>query len=220
VEDRGPDRWPQLWLLRRRREEYECSGMETRSCDLWMDIKPCLHQAIDLMEVLYGAAHGSAGGKVAGCGLKDGVERLEEDLWDLEYSPQKAVVIAQTQLVWDLAVRRKVPTRWFLRTHRPVTVLLSAIYERAEVPIERNANAELTEEDFSRLTCTVGRLAGAPLRMSDAREAGALLESLPEFFSEVEPCCVVCDWPLDGEELAAALQLKDESEISFLCPRA
>ena len=188
-----------------------------------VEIRQCLHQTIDLMQVLYGSGQGSVGGQASGCclkgpWLKDGVERLEEDLWSLEYSAQKAVVIEQARFIWDLTVRRKIPTRWFTRAHRPVTVLLTAICERAGALAPRLLNAEWGEDDFARVTSTVGRLAGSPLRMADAREPGALLEALPGLFSMEGPCCVVCDWPVDGPELCAARELRAESEISFVFP--
>jgi hypothetical protein len=59
----------------------------------------------------------------------------------------------------------------------------------------------------------------APLRLCDAREPGAFLNSLPKLFSEEGAFYVVCDWHLEREELAAAVQLKDESQITFLWPR-
>jgi hypothetical protein len=192
-------------------------------CEAFVEIKQCLHQTIDLMQVLYGSAQGTAGGQGSGCCVKgpwleDGVKRLEEDLWSLEYSSQKAVVVEQARIIWDLAVRRRIPTRWFTRIHRPVTVLLSAICERAGALTPRILNAEWGEDDFARVTRTVGRLAGAPLRMADARERGALLEALPELFSVDGGCCVVCDWPLDGQELRAVGELRSESELSFVFP--
>ena len=192
-------------------------------CEAFVEIRQCLHQTIDLMQVLYGSARGSGGGQGSGCCLKgpwlqDGAEKLEEDLWNLEYSAQKAVVIEQARIVWDLAVRRKIPTRWFTRTHRPVTVLLTAICERAGALTPRILNAEWGEDDFGRVTCTVGRLAWAPLRMADAREPGALLEALPGLFSVEGGCCVVCDWRLEEPELCAARELMAESELSFVFP--
>jgi hypothetical protein len=117
-----------------------------------------------------------------------------------------------------MAVRRKVPAIWFIRSYGPTPVLLSATFERAEVPITRLLNAELRERDFAVLTSTFARFANAPLRICDARQPGALLNSLPALFSENLDCCVVCDWYLEGEELAAAHQLAKESQIAFLCP--
>jgi hypothetical protein len=148
--------------------------------------------------------------------LAEGVKKLEEELAALEYSPRKAMLIDQVRVIWSLAVRRRTPAIWFIRAGNPVTVLVSAICEVAEVPTPRVVNGELEDRDFSRLTGAVGRFASSPLRMCNAREPGAFLNLLPKLFSEEADCCVVCDWSLEGEDLAAAVQLKDESQISFL----
>jgi hypothetical protein len=127
-------------------------------------------------------------------------------------------VVEQGEVVWDLAVRRKILTRWITRIHRPATVLASAICERAGKLALRILNAEWEDQDFEQATSTVARLAGAPLRMADASVPGGLLGLLPGLFSIEGPCCVVCDWPLSGQELFAARELAAESEISFVFP--
>lgn len=192
--------------------------------ELLVEIKPCLHQAIDLMEQLHGLANGYSGIRCPswrefGPWLAEGVKNLEEEFSALEYSARKATLIDQAHVIWSLVVRRKIPTIWFIRTSNPLTALVSAICEVAEVSIPQVVNGELEEPDFPRLTCAVGRFASAPLRMGDARAPGAFLNSLPRLFWEKAACYVVCDWDLEAEELAAALQLKDESQISFLWPR-
>jgi hypothetical protein len=197
----------------------QVSGM----CESLLEIKPCLRQAVKLMEALYCSDRGPLNiqcpsGRGAGPSLTDGVKKLEEELTSLEYSPQKAVLVDQTEAIWNVAVRRKIPAIWFIRSYEPTTVLLSAILEKAGVPITRLLNAELTQRDFAVLTSTVGRFAGAPLRICDARQPAALLNLLPTLFSENPPCCVLCDWHLEDKELATAHQLGKESEISFLCP--
>ena len=188
-----------------------------------VEIRPCLRQAVDLMEAFYDAVHGCTGircpsWREVGPWLADGVQKLEEDVWSLEYSPQKAVLVDQTAAIWNLAVYRNVPAIWFIRTHRPLIVLLSAICEMAEVAVSRVLNAQLEDRDFPRLTRTVGQFAGAPLRICDIREPSAFWGCLPTLFSEDAALYVVCDWRLEGEELAAAHQLGKESQISFLCP--
>lgn len=132
--------------------------------------------------------------------------------------PQRAVLADQTRAIWDATVCRKIPAIWFIRTRNPVTVLLSAICEMAGVSVPRVWNGELEERDFPKLILTVGRFGGAPLRMCDARNPQALLNLLHTLSSEAAACYVVCDWHLEGEEWAAAMELKDESQISFLCP--
>jgi hypothetical protein len=189
-----------------------------------VEIRPCLRQAIDLMEQLYESANGSCGIRCPswrefGPWLAEGVKKLEEELAALDYSPRRPILIDQARVIWSLSVRRSIPAIWFIRTSNPVTALVSATCEVAELPIPRVVNGELKDRDFPRLTFAVGRLASAPLRMCDARKPGAFLNSLPKLFSEEVACYVVCDWCLEGEELAAALQLKDESQISFLWPR-
>jgi hypothetical protein len=192
-------------------------------CGALVEIRPCLRQAIDLMEQLYQSASGSCGircpsWREIGPWLEDGVKKLEEDLTGLEYSPQKQTLVDQARAIWNLAVCRKMPVTWFIRTRNPVTVLLSAICEVAGQPLPKVLNGELGDQDFSRLTWTVAHLGSAPLRMCDARHPGALLHALSRLLTEDAACYVLCDWRLEGEELGAALQLKDESQISFLWP--
>lgn len=188
-----------------------------------VNIKPCLHEAIDLMEHFYESANRSGGCRSSSRGtigpwLEDAVEKLEADLSQLKYSAQKAALVDQTRAIWDLSVCRNIPAIWFIRTRNPVTVLLAAICEMARVPIPRVLNGELGDRDFPRLICTVGRFSCAPLRVCDARDSGTLLNVLPTLFLEDAACFVVCDWHLEGEEWAAALELKDESPITFMCP--
>lgn len=187
-----------------------------------MEIRPCVDQAIDLMEMIvdsrrvYKSIRCPSWRKV-GPWLAEGVEKLEEDVMDLEYSPQKTVAIEQAKAVWNLAVVRRIPVVLFIRTRRPLAVVLLAICERAGVEARRVVNAELEELDFSRLTLVCSRLAHAPLKVCDARVPGVFLKTLPVLFSQEGESYAVCDWELEGDELVAAQQLSKESGIRFLC---
>lgn len=192
-------------------------------CDSLVEIRPGLRQAIDLMEAVYGSVARPWGvtypsWREGGPWLAEGMETLEEELAVLEYSPERAVLIDQAEAIWQLTVCRQVPAVWFIRTHRPVVVLVSALWERARVGLTRVLNGELDEKDFARLTLSAGVLGRAPLRICDARQPGALLRWLPKLLLENPGCSVFCDWDLEGKDLAEAWRLGKESEMTFFCP--
>jgi hypothetical protein len=74
-----------------------------------VEIRPCLKQAIDLMELFHESVHGSLGircpsWRKSGPWLEDDLKKLEEDVTSFEYSPLKAALVDQAGAIWSLAV--------------------------------------------------------------------------------------------------------------------
>ena len=82
---------------------------------------------------------------------------------------------------------------------------------------EQFLNGNLREGDFLTLTCAAGRLAQSQIRICDAREPDVFLKVLFDAHNHFD--YAMCDWKLQGEELAAAYRMTRDSQISFLCPQ-
>jgi hypothetical protein len=148
----------------------------------------------------------------------DDVFTVREEIVRLQNSPQAAAIAAQAENVWDSAVHRKKSTVWFLRTYRPVTMLVFQICRVGAISCGRLlAGNFFPERDFPVLTGNASKQATAPLKLCDARPPGAFLNSLAALMSVKAPCSAVCDWALEGDELAAARHASREAEISFSC---
>jgi hypothetical protein len=147
----------------------------------------------------------------------DDLSTVREEIARLQDLPQAAAIVAQAESVWDLAVHRKKSTVWFLRTYRPVTMLVFQICRVGAIPCARLLAGKIAYRDFPVLTGNAAKLAPAPLKICDARPAGAFLNSLAMLMPLNAPCTVVCDWVLEGDELAAARHASREAEISFSC---
>lgn len=183
------------------------------------DIRPCVTQVLYVMELIY---WNKCGPGPAWLALKpsaeDDVLSVTEDLPDLEYSPHKAVLIDQVRIIWNLVVRRRMPAIWFIRTHRPVTTVFSALCEMAQVSFPRFFHGELTESDFQRLTEAMRKLANSPLKICDASQPEMFRKALHLTASNPVDY-VICDWVLDEEELALAQHFTRNSQTSLLYPR-
>lgn len=187
--------------------------------EAFVHIKPSLKQVIEVMELFHCDEEIRASyRRLIGPWPEDDDQRVREDLADLEYSPQKALLTDQARIIWNQVVQRQITAIWFIRTHRPVTVLLSVLCERAEVPITHVLNGELTDEDFENLTSEVGNLAGSPLNLCDASHPDSFQKALLTLNFSGLTGLVICDWVLAGEELALAQRLTRDLEISVICP--
>lgn len=183
-----------------------------------VDSKLAIRQAIDLIE-----SCAKSGGLLSPSRRPswpwpdDDLSTVREEIARLQDSPQAASVAAQAEMLWDLAVRQKKPTVWFLRTYRPVTLVVSQLCRGGVTSCARLLAGKYVDRDFPILTGNAGKLASAPLKLCDARPAGAFLNSLAALEQVKAPCSVVCDWVLEGDELAAARHASREAEISFSC---
>jgi len=186
----------------------------------FVPIKPGLHQVIEVMESLFGGADRQLQQlSDAEIWPEGGGQLIGEEALQLEYSPHKAVLIDQTRCIWRAAVKRNVPTIWLGRTHRPITLLFSAICEIADVSIANVADAFLAEADFPCLTAAVGALAGSPLWLCDANSPELFQNALTKLAHHEAVGLVICDWCLDGEELETANDVAEKLGMSFVCPK-
>ena len=192
---------------------------ETKPIDkVLVGIRPCLLQVLGIMELIFNNNRPPSWGKsVPWPG--DDAERVSEDVASLEYSPYKAALLDQARQVWKLVIRRKMPAIWFIRTHRPVTVLLSVICDYAEMPITQALNGEFTERDFYNLKMAFGSFAASPLWICDASRPEYFQRGLAALHTSEAITYVFCDWVLEEDELAAVDRLTRELEISFLFPK-
>lgn len=148
----------------------------------------------------------------------DQVSKLGEEINRLQRSGHASAISAQAGLVWNLAVHRKKSTVWFLRTHCPAMMLVVQMCQVGAIPCERLLAGHFEVRDFPVLTNLAGKLAYAPLMLCDARPAGAFLDSLTRLSLAKAPCFALCDWILEGRELAMARRAAREAGITFLCP--
>jgi len=184
----------------------------------FVNIRPCLNRVVEVMELFYGQSIRCPSWKPVGPWPEDDGQRVGEDLTYLEYSPQKAVLIDQAHIIWQQVIRRKIPAVWFIRAHRPVTVVMSAVLYQADVPIAHVLNGKMTDREFDRMTLEVGRLAGSPLKIYAAGEP----DSFPKALSSIAPesvSFIISDWVLTQQESALAERLTRHQNILFLCPR-
>lgn len=171
-----------------------------------LQIKPCLHESIDLMESLFSANEQSNNQQV-------------DDFLAIKYTPKASVLLDQSQLVWKMTVRRKMTVVWFMRTNQTVLTLAWILCKQADVLPENLCSGDLSDSDFERLNETCGHLAGSPLQLFDAKEPEQLKSMLRLLSRKNEAVSVLCDWQLADDELELAEDIASRSRITFLCPR-
>ena len=186
--------------------------------DAFVNIRPCVLQVVEVMELIHCQSIKCPTWRKIGPWPEDDEKRIGEDLADLEYSPHKAVLIDQSRIIWNQVVHRKIPAVWFIRTHRPVTVIMSVICHVADVSIAHLLNGELTDREFDNLTLEVGRLAGSPLIICDASEPDSVQKAMSGLILSKLASLAICDWVLEGEESAMAQRLARELKFTFMCP--
>ena len=85
----------------------------------FVNIRPCLNQIVEVMELLYGETIRRPSKKPIGPWPENDDQRVGKDLANLEYSPQKAVLVDQARIIWQQVIRRNIQAVWFIRTHQP-----------------------------------------------------------------------------------------------------
>lgn len=145
----------------------------------------------------------------------EGITTIREEVDQLDTSTRMDALLAQTAMVWDLAVIRGVATVWFLRRHRPLTTLFLQICQAASVPYRRLLAGQIEEPDFPVLTSAVGNLAAAPLRLCIGTEPASFRDSLSILMYEGSSPHVVCDWALELTEVKAASHASRQARVSF-----
>lgn len=129
------------------------------------------------------------------------------------------VICAQARIIWKQAICRRLPTIWFVRSHSAGKIIFTAMCCLAGVSVQKIVKGELTEKDFFHLTCAAGYLSSAPLRICEISRALQFKESIETLALENSFSFAVCDWELEGEDLALAEHFTRISSLTFMCPR-
>lgn len=118
----------------------------------------------------------------------------------------RATLAALAQLVWQLSVRLRRPTIWCLRSQHPTSAGIQLVCWIACVNTADLLASSLTDDDFDRLTISVGLLAKAKLvtcRVTSHQEFRAVLAETR--LRRSRPA-LVCDWPLSGAQVRAVMR--------------
>jgi hypothetical protein len=129
------------------------------------------------------------------------------------------VINDQARIIWKLTIYRRFPTVWFVRSHSAGKIIFTTMCCLTGVSVQKIVDGELTEKDFARLTCAAGNLSAAPLRICEISGADQFKESVEALVAEASFSFAVCDWKLEGEDLALAEHFAQTSSLTFLCPR-
>lgn len=186
-----------------------------------IDSKLGVEQSINLIESTFdGGGNRWSSGQSQWPWPNDDASTVREEIARLQNSPQVAAIAAQSKAVWDLAVHQRKSTVWCLRTYRPVTMLVFQTCEIGAISCALLlAGDPIVAQAFPILVGNAVMLSAAPLKLCDARLPGAFPNALAALILLKAPCWVVCDWVLQGDELAAARHASSEAEISFSCSR-
>jgi hypothetical protein len=186
-----------------------------------IDSKTGVEQAINLIESTFnGGGNRWSSRQPRWPWPEDDVSTVRQEIVRLQNSPQAAAIAAQAKNVWDLAVHQRKSTVWCLRSYRPVTMLIFQTCEIGAISCARLlAGDSFVERAFPILVGNAVKQAAAPLKLCDARPPGAFSNALAALMLLKAPSCVVCDWVLEGDELAAARHASGKAEISFSCWR-
>lgn len=178
-----------------------------------------VHLAINAMESLYncGNLEHNSPAPFTPCS-KVYTNKLGAALLVVGRYRNKKVLHAQIQVISNLAICRQMPTVWFLRSHSPEKTIFTMMCILADVPVKRITSGEMTDKDFANLTCVAGNLSAAPIRICETSSSDQFKESVEALLAEKSFSYVVCDWELDGADLALAKQLGGKSVLTFLHP--
>ena len=182
-----------------------------------MDSRQAVAQAIDLMETCCCAPSGFPSRRGLGPWPDEDVSVVRDEIARLLNAPHAAGLAAQARIIWDLAVIRKQSSVWYLRNYYPVTMLIFQMDVIGTIPCARMLAGHIMDRDFPILTKYAKAVVAAPLKLCSARRPGAFADSLPALIGTRAPSHVICDWILEGGELAAARSASSGSRISFSC---
>jgi len=182
--------------------------------------KPLIHRAIEILEDFYSENHGmesTPSWRQSGHWSDQSPAQVQHELRALLHSPKLPAYLNQQWRFWHFLIRRQKPTLVFCRSRSPLANLIFLMSMTGSTFTEQLLDGNLSERDFPVLTCAAGMLSKAPIRICDAREPDVLLRVLFDAHKHFD--YAVCDWKLDGDELAAAYRMTQDSQISFLCPQ-
>ena len=129
------------------------------------------------------------------------------------------VISDQARIISKQTFYRLFPTVWFVRSHSAGKIIFTAMCSLAKVSIEKIVAGDLTEDDFGRLTCAAAHFSNAPLRICEITCTNQFKESIKVLAMENSFSFALCDWELEGEDLAVAENFARTSLITFICPR-
>lgn len=143
-------------------------------------------------------------------------ELVQAELRAMLSDPKLPLYFNQQWRFWSLVINQHKRTLIFCRNRSPMAFLLFLMAQTGSRFSKQFVEGGYGDSDFPVLTSSAGKLCNAPIRFCDAREPAAFLRMLSEVHKSFE--YVVCDWILEGDELAAAERVTQESPITFLCP--
>lgn len=152
-----------------------------RSAPIVWHVKPCLLQAIRLLETW-------------SCGRDPGHDEqlLKWSHWPVDRARRVAsefLRISNTPgphglpLLIEATVGRRTPTALYVRRHSPTAYVLALLCAEASVPWQRAGTGRLARADFAGLIRASGRIAGSPLSICDARPHRPLVGTRIDFAS-------------------------------------
>lgn len=181
--------------------------------------RPLVFRSIEVLEELYNEFHGlesTPPWMQSGHWQDQSVEQVRLELRRLLRSPQLSAFMNQSVELWLRLIRYQKPTVLFCRNYSPVAMTLFQMCMRGNILTESFLDGDFKERDFPVLTSAAGKLSFSPIRICDAREPDTFLRVLSDAHKAFE--YAMCDWSLEGDELAAAQRATQDSPITFLCP--
>lgn len=165
-------------------------------------VKPCLQQAISVLEACYSKAPCQVSEYARKWGSRpvDDDAVVRSDLDDLRRSQSARTVSTLVCLAVESAVRRQLPTIWCGRRCSPVTATLLIHCAQAGVAPRRAVYGRLLDEDFPRLTSAAGRMAAAPLVFCDVRNGASAVGAIEALAVRRTLRVAVCDWAPSRDE--------------------
>ena len=143
-------------------------------------------------------------------------ELVQAELRAMLSDPKLPFYFNQQWRFWSFVINQQKQTLIFCRNHSPMAFLLFLMAQTGSRFSKQFVDGDYCESDFPVLTSSAGKLWNAPIRFCDAKEPTAFLRMLSDAHKSFE--YAVCDWILEGDELAAAQRLTKDSPITFLCP--
>ncbi len=172
---------------------------------LFLPIRPMLHQAIHVMEGFYGlgSASWNVNRDVDGAPLNDSA-KIHEELLSMMEAQEHDTFVVLARLLWELSVRKKESTVWFLRRFAPESSVIFLLCSSARVPLNKVLGADLTEAQFHHLTSAMAWLTHTQLQLCVTPTAEAFTRMLDLASQRQGARNVVCDWVPSVVELRAA----------------
>lgn len=171
----------------------------------FLPIRPQLHQAINVLEGFYGLGSESwnVHRNVDGAPLNDSAN-IHEELLSMMESPEYDTFVVLARLVWELSVKKKESTVWFLRRFAPESSVIFLLCTHARVPLKKVLEADLTEAQFHHLTLASSLITFTKLQLCVTPTTESFKRMLDLASQRQGAQSAVCDWVPSAVELRAA----------------